>query len=785
MSGPIAPDRASSRLPVWPFLLAVLLFAAVQAFYLGLSLAALDKLEADAERLREDSVLDVQAGRLTTVAALGLAPDSYMGLGAEVRRAAARSGAEAAAFVGPDGRVVAGLGVEGFLGFPADPAAGDRTLAFESGGRRWRALAVAAADGRLWGLICVSPHDRPLRGRAADLAATAVGPAGLAALIVSAGLTGLAMVFGSRRHASGRLGRRGLQGLVLVPFLLGQIVFTLNSYPDLSRRHQRAWRLQAGQALGNLAIDLGRLISSGVDLARVGDLRRHLDGIRRVVPEAEALAVRSPGFDLVSPPQAARPPGHLVVATALAGGGAVEAWLSPAALRSARIELALDNLFLTMVTVLALMEMTRFLAGAPAPGPGTASGAGPAAPVFRLERLRLVIFATIACDTLPLAIIPLKMSAITGASGGLIPREVLLGLPVAAYSLLTGLGYLVSGRLGTGRRLGRLVTVGLAVGAAGALLAREAALPMVFVVALGLCGLGLGLLNLPYSLIASAALGPERRGEAFSDIASSFFAGGTCGCLVGGLLADRFGMDLVFGLAAVILAGLAVSWRLLAPIPPAFYDAFPERSGGPGPVAGLRVLLGRRRPLALVFLSLLPLYASLVGLINYYLPLRLQELGYGPAVAGRLNFMMSMMIIVLAPAVGRAIDRSGRTVPWLVGAGLAAGASSVSFLALPSVWGAVLAMAWLGLAIAVSESGLSTALMGLPEAQEIGPNNALGLFAVMGRLFQTSGPVLLGAALGLWGAWGLAVFGGAAAAMSVAYGSISDPGPGRGPEGAA
>ncbi|MDR2456618.1 MAG: MFS transporter, partial [Deltaproteobacteria bacterium] len=766
----------------WPFWLAAILLAAGQALYLGLSMVSLDQFETGAVRLLKVSALERQVGRLTTVAALGLAPASYTGLGDEVRRLSDRSGAPIAAIVDPRGNVVSGLGLSGAgfsgrLALPLGPFPEGEPLDFESGSLRWLASPVYAPDGHLWGLACVSSGDTSVGDRAMGLAASAVGGFGLAVLIVSAGLTGLAMVWGVRRHAKGDFSKLGLYIVILAPFLLGQAVFTLNSFPDLTLRYLELSRSIASQVLRNLAADLDRISSSGVDLAKVASLPPHLANLHRSLPEAEALLIEAGGLSLSSPPSAARPPEPLIVSVNLSKGGQVHAWLNAKALRAARIDLALDNLFLTLVTVLLLIEMARVLAGdlalrlKEAP-PGDSQGFSrslPAGPVFRFERLRLVIFIAVMCVDFPLAFIPLKMASITKI-GSAIPREVLLGLPVAMMSLMTGAGMLISGRLGTGRRVASLVTIGLFVAALGAFLSALSASPLLFVLALGLSGLGYGLMNLPFNLIAATSLGSDHHGEAFSDIAASFFAGGTCGCLIGGLLADRFGYDVVFGVGAAVFALLAAFWRVLSPIPPSLAASFPERRKGSGLIKGLLVFLSRRRPLALILLSLFPVCAAMVGLLNYFLPLRLMELGYGPSMAGRLNFLMSMIIIVLAPKLGRAMDRSGRVTPWLVGAGLAAALSSVSYLAWSSLWGPILAMAFLGLSQAVTESGHSAAFMRLPESAELGSNNALGLASAFSRASQTAGPVLLGGALGLWGLGGLAVFGGAIAFMSLAYG---------------
>jgi MFS family permease len=318
-----------------------------------------------------------------------------------------------------------------------------------------------------------------------------------------------------------------------------------------------------------------------------------------------------------------------------------------------------------------------------------------------------------------------------------------------------------------------VVTFGLAVAVIGSFFCGLTQSPLIFVIALGLIGLGYGLINLPLNIIAASSLGPERRAEAFSQIAASFFSGGTCGCLIGGLLADRFGFDFVFILTAVIYFIMFIFWRKLLRLPAATIAAFPSKESAPGVFSGIKTFLTNRGPLSLIVLCIFPGCASVMGLLNYYLPLRLDELGYGPAMAGRLNFMMSVVVIILVPVFGRAMDRLGRLNLWLVGSGMTYAMSAISYQAWPSLWGAVLAMVFLGLAQSITESGHATALLGAPEAQAYGSNTTLAIFSVVSRASQTTGPVILGAFLSVWGLVGATIFGGAVALMNFGYLGVS------------
>jgi MFS family permease len=744
--------------------LAVLFFS--QAVYLGLSLASLQKLEQSSRRHLEAASLERLGRRLETVVELGVPLAGYRGLEGEARRAAARSRSSEVAVVGPFGEVLTATIEEAVLEGPFENAKPREVLEFASNGRSWRAWPLFDRSGRLQGLALLSASERlGLATLAKALAGTSSWRAAFLALVLSAALTGTALRRGSEKRAKGELGLSKLRFLVLAPFLLGQAAFSFGTLPALFDLHVREARQLASELLSDLAVDLDHIRSMGVEPGRIGDLGRHLDAIASGTPVIGRISVNASGFRL-SRPQGSSEEGEALSAP-LNSGGAVLAWLSGKVLRSARIDLALDNLALTLVSAILLMELVRVLPGDPfgrkashgasasarEKGAPTGSGVSPSV-AAGIGALRPLAFGVLlACD-LSLSFIPLKAASLSPSLGPfwrLVPESVLLGLPISAEMAAIGAVTLFAAKLssffGGDKALMRAGLLAASLGAAASALAEG---PLSFAMARGLLGLGYGAFNMASHYLAASGASEGTAGEAMGDLASGFFSGGLCGCLIGGLLADRLGFDPVLWLAAALLF-LAAFFA-----PAVASEASARKRAGSLPLAaGLKAFLTGRSAFPLVLLSVVPVSAAMVGIVNFFLPLHMASMGYGPSMTSRLHVMMSLMIISFGPAMGRIFDNKGGGEGYLALAGLGAAMAGPTFLAWPALGGALAGMALMGLASVATEAGYPAYALKIPETRKLGQREALGLLSGFTRAGQMCGSLLIGAAWGGWGLWGL------------------------------
>ncbi len=175
----------------------------------------------------------------------------------------------------------------------------------------------------------------------------------------------------------------------------------------------------------------------------------------------------------------------------------------------------------------------------------------------------------------------------------------------------------------------------------------------------------------------------SRRGELLGTVIAAAVVGELLGAPMGAL-AHAVGTEIVFGMVfflAAILIGVALT------IPDAA-----EAAGQP-----LREAIDRLRrssvPRSVVILTA-PSIAF--GLIVVVAPLRMDDLGAGPLLIAAAFASGSVVEAVIGPVVGRISDRTGRTTPYLIGAGASAIAVSVLGLAglVPLLYGAVVLAAF-------------------------------------------------------------------------------------------
>jgi MFS family permease len=146
----------------------------------------------------------------------------------------------------------------------------------------------------------------------------------------------------------------------------------------------------------------------------------------------------------------------------------------------------------------------------------------------------------------------------------------------------------------------------------------------------------------------------HRRGEVLGSTIGAAILGTLLGPVLG-TLAVAVGTGIVFSLVGAVSVALAF-WTGRLPEP-----AAPEA----GPRTSLRSLVGNPRIVLGFWLILLE--ACTVGATGTLLPLRLAQFGASGLLVGITFLMSSLLSFVLAPPIGRVVDRRGAGLPLTVG----------------------------------------------------------------------------------------------------------------------
>ncbi len=146
----------------------------------------------------------------------------------------------------------------------------------------------------------------------------------------------------------------------------------------------------------------------------------------------------------------------------------------------------------------------------------------------------------------------------------------------------------------------------------------------------------------------------ERRGEVLGSVIGAAIFGTLLGPLLG-TLAVTVGTQIVFSLIGAVSLALA-TWTLEHPEPPS-----PE----PGTPTPWRALT--RSPRILLGFWLILLEACTLGATGTLLPLRLSRFGASGVEIGATFLVASLLSTILAPSIGRLVDRRGAGLPLCLG----------------------------------------------------------------------------------------------------------------------
>lgn len=373
-----------------------------------------------------------------------------------------------------------------------------------------------------------------------------------------------------------------------------------------------------------------------------------------------------------------------------------------------------------------------------------------------LWRLRAAFFLATAADSVSNAFLPVVARSLPSGfpfrpDGPVLPDGIAAGLPVAVFWLAVAVAQITAGRWERGRDHRALLLGALTLSAVASALSGMAGSVAALALWRAAAGFATGIVMILVQdgLLRAAAAG--QRTAASGSYLGVFFAGTIAGTLAGGAVAGAMGHAAAF-YAAALGAGAALL--------PTFGLPRHREALAPQPFRA-RDLLRNPPFLALALLAAVPSRLLIAGFLYCLLPLRLHDLGLGPAGVGWVLSLYALIMALTAPAWSRRIDRSGRPLAFTV-AGLLLSALALTALPLADAvgwtgaWGgggiaaAAIACALLGTAQAIGMAPQVTLLfrVSADAMERFGRTPVLGLFRVFERLGLFAGPLLVGALTG-------------------------------------
>ncbi|GAA5174061.1 hypothetical protein GCM10025771_02870 [Niveibacterium umoris] len=497
-----------------------------------------------------------------------------------------------------------------------------------------------------------------------------------------------------------------------------------------------------GASVGEL---VGKTLDHGLALRDLVGVEAYLQAVRKQHPELAYLALcDDSGRVLFKSGSPAATAGISVSLThAARPAGAVEASLSAAFIRQILFESTLDLLVVCLVAVFFTRELLHAITASD-PRLGSVGTEGDAV----LARVRAPLFLFMLAEELTRAFLPGFSRALLPSTSTLAP-DVLVGVPIVVFMLVVALGQpvLASWSERVGHR--RAMQWGAALGVCGLGGAALSGGIVDFIAWRALCGLAYAIVFVAGQGFVIAHTDAASRSRGFALFVTAIMVAAVCGPPVGGILADHLGARWGFGAAASLAVAALMVVRTLPRDAQASITA-PSRA----PVLRDFLRLFRQRSFVVItLLAAVPAKLILAGFCFYLVPVYLLSLGAPPSVAGRALMVYAVVLVLMLPQATRLAER-GVAHAHLVGVGLCI--SSLGGFGLLA-WGGVLpvylAMALLGLGQGLSIAAQST-LLSLACSSEIeahGSGPVFGVYRLIERLGNASGPLVTGVLVALLG----------------------------------
>ncbi|MBQ9406568.1 MAG: MFS transporter [Desulfovibrio sp.] len=369
--------------------------------------------------------------------------------------------------------------------------------------------------------------------------------------------------------------------------------------------------------------------------------------------------------------------------------------------------------------------------------------------------VRPFLFFCALTSSSTLALIPLHMGELLTADAAC--REIFMSLPVMAQSGGIFLGAMLAGSVLKTSKPYSVALEGLVAISFGCLLCAGAWEPFLFTAGCGLLGVGFGCLNILAQVLTV-------REGLITDMYTGVQSGSICGVALGGLLAERLGNALIFGLSgmATLLLLLPI-WQLgRQPVTRSTPEtialrgllftavnrdnaAQPQKKAFP--LRKILSVLCWGRFSQLLMLSVLPMGIVCGGILYFYLPVHLNALGYGQGDISRMLMLHSFVIICSGASCSRLVAHTQAKGAY-VALSVALGALAVLALAwLPPLAGAATAMLALGLSKMLGKAAQGSYAISLPEGKALGVGSCVAVVDITFRVTSLLGPLAVSSCL--------------------------------------
>jgi len=373
-----------------------------------------------------------------------------------------------------------------------------------------------------------------------------------------------------------------------------------------------------------------------------------------------------------------------------------------------------------------------------------------------LSYVRQIAFLFYFASRLSAAFIPIMAKSFGETLFGM-SANAAAGLPQSAETLLTCVAIFITTEILTRKGWKLSFGIGLLLVAAGTFLSAIAPSLLIFIAARAVVGLGYGFCWMTLRNLALFGKDDNQQAWGFSMLNAGLYAGMNCGSSLGAILAEQFGYQKVFFMAAAltVLCSLVIM-RMENAVLHTTQEVKQENGRQE------KVPFAMREMLQVVCFSIFMIAPSCIvaSYLSYFLPIYFESIGRGVADVGRAQLLYGLVIVYIGPKISKVLIRKDKKL--LVSNYIYNLLFSVGLLLVGYFGGmkiAFLAVLCLAVADSFGFSVQNNYFLALPSVKRMGASRSLSYLSFLKKITEMLGPTVFALVLVLGYEAGVRVLG--------------------------
>ncbi len=362
--------------------------------------------------------------------------------------------------------------------------------------------------------------------------------------------------------------------------------------------------------------------------------------------------------------------------------------------------------------------------------------------------IRPPLFLLIFADSLSLSFFPFYVRELYTPVPG-ISENVVIGLPISIFMLFWAFSLPYAGAWSDkiGRR--KPLILGAILTSAGLILTGLAQTMYDLLLWRSITAIGYGTVYITCQGYITDNTTSKNRTKGMAMFLAGFFSGSLCGSAIGGILVDRIGFRTTFFISAVVslLSALFVANYLMEQRKEASAQKKKMR------IQDFKLLMGNKKFLSITLFSSIPAKICLTGFLYYAAPMFLKQLGNTQSSIGRVLMSYGIMMIFVSPLVGTVADRWHFRRAFTNIGGIMSGIGLLLLLFWQTTAGVLFSIGILGVAHSIQVSSQMALITDdcVEEGGRIGMATVVGIYRLIERLGNISGPIVAGVLIAIFG----------------------------------